>query len=101
MSDVELAEMVATRTAERLDAYWGEKIERLQTEWRRELSRLRDDLTVKGLSHSDNCSFECPYRDKMTTTAVSAKVLIADDYDAMRRTLQRVLDQAGFLTIEA
>lgn len=101
MSDVELAELVATKTAERLDKNWTAHVENLKRQWQKDLARLRDDLTVKGLIQASNCGLDCPFRERLVVKVNDAKVLVADDYEPIRKVLTRILSEAGVTTFEA
>jgi CheY-like chemotaxis protein len=95
MSELDLAQAVADKTADRLSAIWEEKLAELRDRWQEDLGHLRDDLTVKGLIQGSNCGLDCPLRKKVSTTLEGATALVVDDYNEVRRVLVRILEEAG------
>lgn len=101
MSDLELAELVAQYTAERLKESFSEELGSFRDQWAKDLAKLRDDLTVKGLLNSEACGLDCPVREQLLTEVKGAQVLIVDDYKQVRTVLARLLQEAGISTFEA
>jgi len=99
MSDLELAQAVADKTAERLAQFWTEKLDALRYQWQEDLGRLRDDLTVKGLIQGEGCGIDCPLRKRVTTKLEGATVLVVDDYTEIRMVLVRILEDAGITAV--
>lgn len=95
MGDLELAQTVADRTAERLAQFWTEKLNVLRDQWQEDLGHLRDDLTVKGLIQGEGCGIECPLRKRVIANIEGATVLVVDDYTEIRKVLVRILEDAG------
>lgn len=95
MSDLELAQTVADKTAQRLEQIWTEKLDALRDQWQEDLGHLRDDLTVKGLIQGEGCGIDCPLRKKVISKLEGATVLVVDDYTEIRRVLVRILEDAG------
>jgi|WetSurMetagenome_2_1015567.scaffolds.fasta_scaffold216827_3 CheY-like chemotaxis protein len=97
MTDLELAEAVAKRTAERVRDSWLEDIENLSAslrkQWQADLGALRDDLTAKGLLSS--------IQKEPVTSSLKAKVLVVDDNPTVLDAIVRVLNSAGLSTFSA
>lgn len=101
MSDFELAELVATRTAERLRERFTEELGIFRQQWLADMAKLRDDLTVKGLLNSEACGLDCPLKETFLLNSKGAKVLVVDDYSEVRRALSRLLADVGIVVFEA
>lgn len=102
MSDhVKLAELVAERTAARMNEMFKEELGSFRDQWLKDIAKLRDDLTVRGLINSEACGLDCPLKETLIASAKGAKVLVVDDYEQVRRALARLLTEAGMVAIEA
>jgi len=101
MTDLELAQDVATKTAERLREVWVEELNALRDQWLMDLGKLRDDLTVEGLIRGASCGLDCPLRKKVTSSVKGATVLVVDDYPGVKTVLVRILEDAGMHTFGA
>ena len=98
---ITLAEMVAERTAERMKENFKEELASFRDQWLQDMSKLRDDLTVRGLLNSEACGLDCPLKETLVASAKGAKVLVVDDYPQVRRVLARLLTEAGLTALEA
>lgn len=102
MSDhIKLAEMVAEKTAERMNEKFKEELGSFRDQWIKDMSKLRDDLTVRGLLNSEACGLDCPLKETLVAGAKGATVLVVDDYPQVRRVLARLLTEAGINALEA
>jgi CheY-like chemotaxis protein len=103
MSDLELAEAVAELTAKRIRSDVSKDLEALHEAWRRDLSALRDDLTIKNLLKSTACGLDCPLKDELSELAKTkpANILVVDDQEMVRTMLARLLGSTGLVILTA
>lgn len=98
---LELAELVATKTADRLKENFNEILGSFREQWLADMSKLRDDLTAKNLLNSEACGLDCPLKETLLAGVTKAKVLVVDDYPEVRKVLARLLTEVGIVALEA
>lgn len=91
-NDLELANAVAEQTAARVRSAWQEDLEAFRVKWLEDLSRLRDDLTVRLLP-PDDAGAECALGE--------GRVLIVDDNRDVLEAIRRILAAPGLVTYSA
>jgi CheY-like chemotaxis protein len=96
---LKLAELVAEETAKRFVHDWEDQLDHVitgvKTQFAKEMGKLRDDLTVRGLL----CATRC--RAIPDPIGIQAKVLLADDNPEVLRAFARILTSVGFEVILA
>jgi len=97
-----LAEAVAELTAQRFRAGLKEEMdardERLLELWREDMGKLRDDLTAKGLLEElRGMPIQADGEDGLS----AVRVLVVDDYPAIRRAFVKMFTASGMLVREA
>lgn len=98
---VKLAELVAEHTATRMNEMFKEELGSFRDQWLKDMAKLRDDLTVRGLLNSEACGLDCPLKETLIAGAKGSKVLVVDDYPQVRKVLARLLTEAGIVALEA
>lgn len=107
MGELDLAEYVASRTAERMREEYTKDLElfgkMLKEQWSSDLAKLRDDLTASGLLSSANEASSLS-RSKDSNEESSGRgicVLIVDDTPEVRHAIRRAFEYAGMTVLEA